>query len=75
MFQPGPFRIIADVEYATAAWVDWYNNRRLRSPSAWSPQPSTSKPATTPVTENVKPYRSGREPAAVPLAGQLVIFP
>ena len=22
---------IADVEYATAGWVEWYNNRRLHS--------------------------------------------
>jgi len=28
---PGPFRTGADVEYATAGWVDWYNNRRLHS--------------------------------------------
>ncbi|MGO1956675.1 integrase core domain-containing protein, partial [Microbacterium sp.] len=26
---PGPFRTLADVEFATAGWVDWYNNRRL----------------------------------------------
>lgn len=25
----GPFRTLADVEFATAGWVDWYNNRRL----------------------------------------------
>ena len=24
-------KTIADVEYATAGWVDWYNNRRLHS--------------------------------------------
>ena len=29
VFHDGPYRSIADVEYATAAWVDWYNNRRL----------------------------------------------
>ena len=34
--RPGPFhseplRTIADVEYATMAWVDWSNNRRLHS--------------------------------------------
>jgi len=29
VFHPGPFKTIADVEYATAGWVDWYNNRRL----------------------------------------------
>jgi len=31
VFHPGPFRTIADVEYATAGWVNWYNNRRLHS--------------------------------------------
>jgi transposase InsO family protein len=34
--RPGPFhseplRTIADVEYATMAWVDWWNNSRLHS--------------------------------------------
>lgn len=31
IFHAGPFKTIADVEYATAEWVDWYNNRRLHS--------------------------------------------
>lgn len=31
VFHEGPYRTIADIEYATAAWVDWYNNRRLHS--------------------------------------------
>ena len=29
VFHPGPFRTLADVEFATAGWVDLYNNRRL----------------------------------------------
>ncbi|GAA4825456.1 IS3 family transposase [Tomitella cavernea] len=29
IFHSGPFKTIADVEYATAGWVDWYNHRRL----------------------------------------------
>ena len=29
VFHPGPFRTLADVEFATAGWVDWYDNRRL----------------------------------------------
>ena len=29
VFHEGPYKTIADVEYATAGWVDWYNNRRL----------------------------------------------
>src|SRR5674476_575259 len=28
VFHPGPFTTSADVEYATASRVDWYNNRR-----------------------------------------------
>ncbi|MFE6849153.1 integrase core domain-containing protein, partial [Streptomyces sp. NPDC057686] len=31
VFHEGPWRTVSDVEYATAAWVDWYNNRRLHS--------------------------------------------
>lgn len=31
VFHQGPYRTIGDVEYATAAWVDWYNNSRLHS--------------------------------------------
>jgi transposase InsO family protein len=31
VFHDGPFKTIADIEYATAGWVDWYNNRRLHS--------------------------------------------
>ena len=31
IFHSGPYKTISDVEYATAGWVDWYNNRRLHS--------------------------------------------
>ena len=31
VFHDKPYKTIADVEYATAGWVDWYNNRRLHS--------------------------------------------
>jgi len=31
VFHQGPYQTIGDVEYATAGWVDWYNNRRLHS--------------------------------------------
>jgi transposase InsO family protein len=29
VFHNRPYRTIADVEYATAGWVEWYNQRRL----------------------------------------------
>lgn len=31
VFHHGPYRHMADVELATAGWVDWYNDRRLHS--------------------------------------------
>ncbi len=31
VFHEGPYRSIIDIEFATAGWVDWYNNRRLHS--------------------------------------------
>lgn len=31
VFHPGPYKTLADVEYATAGWVEWWNNRRLHS--------------------------------------------
>ena len=37
VFHDGPHKTIADVEYATAGWVDWYNNRRLHSTSGIVP--------------------------------------
>ena len=30
-FRTGPLRTIDDVEWVTAGWIDWYNNRRLHS--------------------------------------------
>lgn len=29
VFHEGSLKSIDDVEFATAAWVNWYNNRRL----------------------------------------------
>ncbi len=29
VFHDGPYKSLADIEYATAGWVDWYNQRRL----------------------------------------------
>lgn len=31
VFRAGPLKTISDVEYATMAWVHWYNNDRLHS--------------------------------------------
>lgn len=31
LFHDGLYKTLADVEYATAGWADWYNHRRLHS--------------------------------------------
>ena len=31
VFHHGPYRHASDVEWASAGWVDWWNNRRLHS--------------------------------------------
>jgi transposase InsO family protein len=36
VFHDGPYKTLADVEYATAGWADWYNNRRLHGSLAMS---------------------------------------
>lgn len=37
IFHDGPYKDIADVEYATAGWVDWYNTSRLHSSLGYLP--------------------------------------
>jgi transposase InsO family protein len=37
IFHDGPYKTIGDVEFATAGWVDWYNNRRLHSSLGYVP--------------------------------------
>ena len=35
IFHDGAYKSLVDVEYATAGWVEWYNNRRLHSAIGW----------------------------------------
>ncbi len=35
VFHDGPYKTIADIEYAVAGWVDWYNQRRLHGSLGW----------------------------------------
>lgn len=37
VFHDGPYKSIGGVEYATAGWVEWYNNRRLHSSLGYVP--------------------------------------
>ena len=48
----GPFKTVADVEFALMEWVDWYNNARLHSrldyltPAEYEAAYYAQKPAT-----------------------------
>jgi putative transposase len=35
VFHDGPYKTLADIEYAAAGWVDWYNHRRLHGSLDW----------------------------------------
>jgi putative transposase len=37
IYRKGPWKNIESVEYATLAWVDWFNNRRLLEPIGYVP--------------------------------------
>jgi putative transposase len=51
----GPWRNVDDVEYATLAWVDWFNHRRLLEPIGNIP----------PIELESEYYRQQSSPAAV----------
>ena len=64
VFHAGPYRTIADVEYATAGWVDWYNNTRLHSTLGYiSPAEYEGSPLRDP--REPQPSESGKKPWAV----------
>ncbi len=65
VFHDGPYRSVHDIEYATAGWVDWYNQRRLHSSLGYLSPQSSRQPTTPPSTESRNPYGSGREPGAI----------
>ena len=49
VFHPGSYKTIEDVEFATNAWVEWYNSRRLHGTESAeenvdSPPPAPPRP-------------------------------
>ena len=65
VFHDGPYKTIADVEYATVGLVDWSTTEGSTRPWETSHPSSTSKPTTLLSTESRTPYRNGREPGAL----------
>jgi transposase InsO family protein len=61
-FHTGPFKTLSDLEYATMAWVDWYNHRRLHATlDMCSPCRARSRPPCCPPTgaaARMKPTRT-----------------
>jgi putative transposase len=65
LFHDGPYKTLADVEYATAGWADWYNHRRLHGSLGYIPRPNTSKPTTLPSPRRSSPHDSGTKPGTI----------
>jgi Integrase core domain len=65
VFHPGAFKALADVEFATAGWVDWFNHRRLHSSLTMKTLPSSSRTTTLPSTPWAAPHESGGKTAPV----------
>ncbi|GAA4387911.1 hypothetical protein GCM10023147_12950 [Tsukamurella soli] len=55
---------LADIEYATAGWVSWYDDDRLHHSIGLVP-PIESEAATLPANSSVDPYRDGTKPQAI----------
>ena len=63
IFHQGPYRTIADVEFATARWVDWYNHRRLHSSLAYvSPAELRDSPLRDPQPRAATRMRAAENP-------------
>ena len=55
VFHDQPFKTIADIEYATAGWVDWYNHRRLHSSLGYNTPADTETAHYAAVTPQKQP--------------------
>ena len=62
VFHDGPYKTLADVEYATAGWVDWYNHRRLHGTLGMITPTEYEQTTTLLSTESRNPHESGRNP-------------
>lgn len=65
VFHDGPYKTIADVEYATAGWVDWYNNRRLHSTLEKVPPLEYEQAHYAALNREPHPVQDGPEPGAL----------
>jgi len=63
VFHDGPYKTIADVEYATAGWVDWYNERRLHGTLGMLTLSEYEQAHYAAPSRS--PHESGREPGAL----------
>ena len=64
MFHDGPYKTIADVEYATAGWVDWYSTRCLHGSLEMSTSAEYEQAHSAALNPSRSPYESGRKPGA-----------
>ena len=65
VFHHGPYKTLADVEFATAGWVDWYNHRRLHSSLGMVPPIEYEQAHYAALNPRRSPYESGTNPGAL----------
>ena len=66
IFHKGPYKTLADVEYATAGWVDWYNHRRLHGSLGMVPPAEIrARPLRCPHTAEAARMRAARKVVTV----------
>ncbi len=65
VFHDGPYKTLADVEFATAGWVDWYNQRRLHGSLGMISPVEFETAHYAALNREPQPYESGIEPGAL----------
>jgi hypothetical protein len=71
LFHDGPYKTLADVEYATAGWADWYNHRRLHGSLGYIPPGRIrASPLRCPHPAGAAHMTAARNPGRFRLAGE-----
>jgi putative transposase len=68
-FHTGPFKTLSEVEFATMAWVDWYNHRRLHATLGMITLPSARQPTMPHSNRSRSPSEDGTRPRKVHYGG------
>ena len=69
LFHPGPYKTLADVEYATAGWVDRCNHRRLHGSLGMVPPAAFEHAHYAAISRRSSPYENGTKAVTLQFEG------